>query len=65
MGTSVIKIKKDSKQINLDIKEINKITENKLFERRVGFLIEFKYIKKTLYCLFVMNEYFILIYSIV
>lgn len=39
MGSSVIKIKKDTKQINLDISEINKITKNKLFEKRVGFLI--------------------------
>jgi hypothetical protein len=62
MGTSVIKIKKDYKQIILDIKEINKITKNKLFENRVGFLIEFHYIKKTLNCLFViiLKFYFIL-----
>jgi len=57
MGSSVIKIKKDTKQINLDISEINKITKNKLFEKRVGLLIEFKYIKKTLNCLFVMFEF--------
>lgn len=57
MGSSVIKIKKDTKQINLDISEINKITKNKLFEKRVGFLIEFKYIKKTLNCLFVIYEF--------
>ena len=53
MGNSVVKIKKSDSQVLADIKEINKITTNKLFERRVGFLIEFKSFRKNLSCFFV------------
>jgi hypothetical protein len=45
MGSSFRKIKKTNKQILLDCIEINKITENKLFENRVGLKFEFKFIK--------------------
>jgi hypothetical protein len=53
MGNSVVKIKKSHSQVLADIKEINKITTNKFFERRVGFLIEFKSFRQNLSCFFV------------
>ena len=46
MGTSVTKIFKSVTQIDTDMIEINKITKNKLFEKRTGFMIDFSYIRK-------------------
>ena len=56
MGNTSRKIKNDS-QILDDSKEINKISNNKLFENRVGFKIEFIYYKKKnrMACIFVIN----------
>ncbi len=46
MGSCSVKIRKSENQILHDLKELNNITRNMPFERRVGFNIKFTYICK-------------------
>jgi hypothetical protein len=45
MGNSKTRMKRSESQIDEDIKELNLITKNKLFEKRAGLSIEFIYNK--------------------
>jgi hypothetical protein len=57
MGNSIRKIYLNNNQIIQDIVYINKITNDKLFEKRVGMLINFKFnkISRTISCIFVFK----------
>lgn len=46
MGASITKIYKPEKIILQDIEDLNHITENKLFEKRVGMHLKFSFDKK-------------------